>query len=130
MLAERYNQLLADLPLSTPWQHPDSYSGYHLYVIRVDQNNKAISSKKIYQAMHASGVFVNMHYIPVYRHPYFENMGFSPGYCSEAEKYFKSAISLPLYPSLTIAQQDQVIAALCEEVEKNRQSLEKNEKLS
>lgn len=108
-LAERYDHLLADLAVSTPWQHPDSYSGYHLYVVRIDQG---ISSKQVYQAMHAAGVLVNLHYIPVYRQPYFENMGFAQGYCAEAEKYFASAISLPLYTGLTEEQQDQVIAAL------------------
>ena len=111
-LAQRYDHLLADLAISTPWQHPDSYSGYHLYSVRVDQDNKTGSNKQVYQAMHAAGVLVNLHYIPVYRHPYFEKMGFVQGYCPEAEKYFASAISLPLYSSLTEAQQDKVIAAL------------------
>lgn len=109
LLAERYDHLLEDLAVSTPWQHPDSYSGYHLYVVRVANG---VSSKQIYQAMHAAGVLVNLHYIPVYRHPYFEKMGFVQGYCAEAEKYFSSAISLPLYSGLTEAQQDQVVNAL------------------
>ncbi len=106
LLAERYDHLLEDLAVSTPWQHPDSYSGYHLYVVRVANG---ISSKQMYQAMHSAGVLVNLHYIPVYRHPYFEKMGFVQGYCPEAEKYYTSAISLPLYSGLTKAQQDQVV---------------------
>ena len=109
-LAARYNERLADLPLATPWQHPDSYSAYHLYVIRVDQ--KAGSNKAIYQALHQAGVLANLHYIPVYRHPYYESLGFKQGYCGDAEKYYISAITLPLFPGLGYEMQEKVIEAL------------------
>ena len=62
--------------------------------------------------MHAAGVLVNLHYIPVYRQPHYEQMGFVKGYCPEAEQYFTEAISLPMYPGLAEAQQDQVVSAL------------------
>lgn len=111
-IARRYDQLLADLPLTTPWQHPDGYSSCHLYVIRLQLDKIDRTHRQVYQAMHAQGILVNLHYIPVYRQPYYEKMGFKKGYCPEAEQYFLEAISIPLYPGLTEAQQEQVAAAI------------------
>ena len=111
-IAKRYDQLLSALPLLTPWQQADSYSGYHLYVIRLKLSEIKKTQRQIYDALHAAEIFVNLHYIPVYRQPFYELMGFSVGYCPEAEHYFSEAISIPLYPGLTAAQQDQVVAVL------------------
>ena len=118
-IADRYDRELADFAVTTPWQHTDSYSGYHLYIIRVIQEAGSPTNRQIYQAMHAAGVLVNLHYIPVYRQPYFEKMGFVQGYCPEAENYFATALSLPLYPGLTDAQQSDVINALKNAIGKN-----------
>ena len=111
-IAKRYDQLLSALPVLTPWQHADSYSSYHLYVIRLklDEINK--TQRQVYEALRAAGILVNLHYIPVYRQPYYEQMGFSAGYCPQAELYYSEAISIPLYPGLTAAQQDQVVAVI------------------
>jgi UDP-4-amino-4,6-dideoxy-N-acetyl-beta-L-altrosamine transaminase len=111
-IAKRYDQLLSALPVLTPWQHADSYSGYHLYVIRLklDEINK--TQRQVYEALRAAGILVNLHYIPVYRQPYYEQMGFSSGHCPQAELYYSEAISIPLYPGLTAAQQDQVAAVI------------------
>jgi dTDP-4-amino-4,6-dideoxygalactose transaminase len=117
-LAARYNERLAGLQLDTPLQHPDSYSAYHLYVIRIDQ--KAGSNKTIYQALHQANVLANLHYIPVYRHPYYESLGFKQGYCDEAEKYFSSAITLPLFPSLEYDMQEKVIEALADVIQEKK----------
>lgn len=111
-IAKRYDQLLASLPLDTPWQHPDSYSGLHLYVIRLKQADTRKPHREVFEAMVAAGVGVNLHYIPVYRHPYYERLGFKAGHCPEAERYYAEAISLPMYPGLTDQQQDQVFSAL------------------
>jgi UDP-4-amino-4,6-dideoxy-N-acetyl-beta-L-altrosamine transaminase len=111
-IAKRYDQLLADLPVVVPWQHADSYSGYHLYVIRLKLAEMGRTHKGTYDALRANGILVNLHYIPVYRQPYYEKMGFSKGYCHEAEQYYSSAISIPMYPGLTEAQQDKVIESL------------------
>lgn len=111
-IAKRYDQLLAALPVVTPWQHIDSYSGYHLYVIRLKLDGINKSQREVYAALHAAGILVNLHYIPVYRQPYYERMGFRVGYCNQAEKYYSEAISIPLYSGLTDAQQDQVVAAI------------------
>jgi dTDP-4-amino-4,6-dideoxygalactose transaminase len=115
-IAKRYDQLLSTLPVLTPWQHADSYAGYHLYVIRLklDEINK--TQRQVYDALHEAEILVNLHYIPVYRQPYYKQMGFSVGHCPQAEHYYSEAISIPLYPGLTQAQQDQVVAVMREAV--------------
>ena len=113
-IAKRYDELLATLPVTTPWQHPDSYSAYHLYVIRLHLEALGKTQRQVYDELRAAGILVNLHYIPVYRHPYYEQMGFEAGYCPEAEEYFAQAISIPLHPSLTLEQQDYVVLTLRE----------------
>jgi len=111
-IAKRYDQLLAGLPVVLPWQHPDGYSGLHLYVIRLKLGEMKKTHCVVFEALRAAGVGVNLHYIPVYRQPYYEQMGFHAGYCPEAEQYYSEAISLPMYPGLTEEQQRQVVHAL------------------
>lgn len=111
-LAERYDRLLADVPLITPWQHADSHSARHLYVIRLKLNANAKTHRQVFEALRDAGVGVNVHYVPVYRQPYYHGMGFQAGYCPEAEQYYAEAISLPMYPGLTDAQQDRVIETI------------------
>lgn len=111
-VAKRYDQLLSALPMLTPWQQADSYSGFHLYVIRLKLNEINKTQRQVYDALHAAEVLVNLHYIPVYRQPYYEQMGFNVGYCPQAEQYYSEVISIPMYPGLTIAQQDFVVQTL------------------
>lgn len=111
-IADRYNELLASLPVVIPWQQDDSYSSFHLYVIRLKLGEINKSHREVYESLRTDGILVNLHYIPVYRQPYYESMGFPAGYCPEAEKYYSEAISLPMYPALTTAEQDQVLVAL------------------
>lgn len=113
-LAARYDERLADLPLTRPWQHPDGYSGLHLYVIRLQLQRLTASHREVFEALRAHGIGVNLHYIPVHTQPYYRGLGFKPGQFPEAERYYAEAISLPLYSSLTTAQQDQVISAVAE----------------
>lgn len=108
----RYDRLLAPLPLVTPWQHPDSYSGRHLYVIRLKPGAGGKTHRQVFTELREAGVGVNLHYIPVYRQPYYEKLGFASGLCPEAEKYYQEAITLPLFPTMSEEQQDQVVAAL------------------
>ena len=114
IIAKRYDQMLSSLPLVTPWQHADCYSGFHLYIIRLKLSKINKTHRQVYEALRAAGILVNLHYIPVYRQPYYANMGFEVGYCPEAEQYYAETISIPIYPGLTEAQQDQVVAALRE----------------
>jgi len=112
VIVKRYDQLLADLPVITPWQHPDSYSSLHLYVIRLKLGEIGKAHRQVFEALRAAGIGVNLHYIPVHRQPYYERLGFKAGHCPEAERYYAEAISLPLYSGFTEAQQDNVIAVL------------------
>jgi len=111
-LAGRYDELLQDLPVITPWQHPDAYSGMHLYVIRLKLNEVERTHRQVYEATVEHNIGVNLHYIPVYRQPYYEEMGFKKGYCLEAERYYCDAISIPVYPRLTYDLQDMVVNVL------------------
>jgi len=113
-IALRYDELLANLPVTLPWQHIDSYSSFHLYPIRLKLGEIKKTHIQVYEALHAARILVNLHYIPVYRQPYYEKMGFRKGYCPEAEKYYSESISIPLYPGLTEADQDYVVTVLRE----------------
>ena len=111
-LAYRYNDMLADLPVVVPWQHPDSYSSLHLYVIRLRLDHINSSHRKVFEELRALGIGVNLHYMPVYNHPYYQKLGLESEKFPEAERYYAEAISLPLFPLLTEIQQDQVVDAL------------------
>jgi len=111
-LAKRYEELLADLPVTTPWQHADSYSGLHLYVVRLKLAEISKTHLEVFEALRAAGIGVNLHYIPVHMQPYYGGLGFQAGYCLEAERYYAEAISLPMYPGLTEEQQYQVVHIL------------------
>ena len=113
-IAKRYDQLLADFPVITPWQHADSYSGFHLYVIRLKLAEIGKTHRQVFEVLCAASIGVNLHYIPVHRQPYYERLGFKAGHCPEAEQYYAEAISLPMYPGLTEAQQNKVIEVLCQ----------------
>ncbi|WP_231757158.1 UDP-4-amino-4,6-dideoxy-N-acetyl-beta-L-altrosamine transaminase [Microbulbifer elongatus] len=111
-LAARYNELLDGLPVLTPWQHPDSYSGFHLYVIRLKLNELTASHSEVFDSLRAQGIGVNLHYIPVHTQPFYQRMGFKVGLYPESERYYSEAISLPMFQTMTEAQQDEVVAAL------------------
>lgn len=111
-IAARYDSLLADLPITLPWHDPIGYSAFHLYVIRLKLKNISKSHIEVFRLLQRAGVNVNLHYIPVYRQPYFERMGFKSCFFPEAEQYYAEAISLPIFSGMTDTQQDQVIGAL------------------
>ena len=111
-IAKKYDQLLKDLPVITPWQHTDSYSAFHLYVIRLRLDQIKKTHKVVFESLRKQGIGVNLHYIPVYRQPYYEKVGFKAGYCMEAEKYYAEAISLPIFPTFDEGDQDSVIGLL------------------
>jgi dTDP-4-amino-4,6-dideoxygalactose transaminase len=111
-IARRYDAELGGMPIRTPWQHPDAYSSYHLYPIRLNLSEIQITQRQAHDGLRAAGVQPNLHYIPVYRQPYYEALGFAPGYCPEAERYHREAISIAMYPALTEEQQTKVIETL------------------
>lgn len=113
-LAQRYDELLASLPVTVPWQHPDAYSARHLYVIRIAADAGATGHRRVFEALRAGGIGVNLHYIPLHTQPYFaDTMGLS-GKWPEADRYYSEAISLPLFHHMTEQQQDEVVRVLRE----------------
>lgn len=111
-IAHRYDALLQGLPITTPWQHPDSYSGLHLYVIRIQLEKTSKTHRQIFEELRESGIGVNLHYIPVHTQPFYQRMGFRFGDFPEAERYYAEAISLPMFQTLSEMQQDEVVAAV------------------
>ncbi|NWF37919.1 UDP-4-amino-4,6-dideoxy-N-acetyl-beta-L-altrosamine transaminase [Mariprofundus sp. NF] len=111
-IARRYDEMLDDLPVMKPWQHADSYSSFHLYPVRLKLAEIKKTHRQVYEEIRAQGILVNLHYIPVYLQPYYEKMGFREGYCPEAERYYSEAISIPMYPTMSETQQDQVVEAM------------------
>lgn len=111
-LSRRYDELLYDLPVVTPYQMEDGYSGRHLYVIQLQQARLQRSRGEIFRALRESGIGVNIHYIPVHLQPYYKNFGYSSGDYPNAERYYNDALSLPLYPGLSADDQDRVVEVL------------------
>jgi len=106
--------LLADLPVGCPWQHPDGYSGLHLYVIQLQLDLLTVSHLSVFESLRQQGIGANLHYIPVHTQPYYREMGFVPEDFPASMAYYRAAISLPMYHTMTEQQQDQVVAALRE----------------
>ena len=112
-LAKNYDSILAELPVVTPYQHSDGYSGLHLYVIRLETNQIQKSHKEVFDELRAANIGVNLHYIPVHLQPYYQqSLGFKAGDFPEAELYYSQAISLPMYPGLSNEEQDYVLQTL------------------
>jgi UDP-4-amino-4,6-dideoxy-N-acetyl-beta-L-altrosamine transaminase len=121
-LAARYDRLLAGLPLTLPYQLPDTYSGLHLYVIRLALTDIGLTHRSVFDALRVAGIGVNLHYIPVHTQPYYQAMGFKSGDFPAAESYYQDAISLPLFHAMTDAQQDEVVRVLAETLATGKQS--------
>ena len=114
-IVARYNEAFADCDnIITPYQLSDTESGWHLYIVQV----KNCDRRQVFEAMREKGIGANVHYIPVYMHPYYQEHGYENVHCANAEEIYSHIISLPLYPGLTSEQQDYVIdtlKSLCEE---------------
>jgi len=111
-LAERYDRLLNELPLVTPWRADETYSAFHLYVVRLRLDKITQLRREVFEALRAMGIGINVHYIPVHTQPHYSAMGFKLGDYPEAERYYEQAISLPLFATMTNDQQDKVVQAL------------------
>jgi UDP-4-amino-4,6-dideoxy-N-acetyl-beta-L-altrosamine transaminase len=107
-----YENLLKDASVKLPWAHPDTYSALHLYIVRLSAGDLKISRREVFERMRSEGIGVNLHYIPVYRQPYYERMGFKTEEFPEAELYYEEAITLPIFPGLTSEQQADVVHRL------------------
>lgn len=111
-IAARYNELLFDLPITLPYQLPNTYSGLHLYPIRLKLDKIKKSHKQVFSELRDNGIGVNLHYIPVHTQPFYTRLGFNKGDYPNAESYYAEAISLPMFPNLDIKQQDKVANVL------------------
>lgn len=111
-LAQRYDKLLADFPVTTPWQHPDNYSGFHLYVIRLQLDEIKLTHRQVFEDLRGQGIGVNLHYIPVHTQPFYAEMGFKDEDFPQAMEYYREAISVPMYQGLSEADQDYVVHVL------------------
>ena len=108
-IVARYNEAFADCEnIVTPYQLPETESGWHLYIVQV----KNCDRRKVFEALREHGIAVNVHYIPVYMHPYYQEHGYKDVHCRNAEEVYSHIISLPLYPTLTEEQQQYVIETL------------------
>lgn len=107
-IAAFYEHAFNMVEIKTPWQHPDIQSSFHLYPIQITSLS-GINQQELFKSLTNAGLKVNLHYIPVYRQPFYANMGFKPGYCPNAEDYFKSSVSIPIYPSMTEEEKNKVV---------------------
>jgi UDP-4-amino-4,6-dideoxy-N-acetyl-beta-L-altrosamine transaminase len=113
-LAKKYNALLSDLPITLPQQHVETASSWHLYIVRFHLSTIGKTQTQIFDECRAAGIGVNLHYIPVHLQPYYSDLGFEQGDYPVAEAYYANAISIPLFHSMTDAQQDEVVRVLKE----------------
>ncbi len=112
-LVARYEDGLQGVPIVRPWQHPDSHSAFHLYVIQVADGAR-MNRRKLFDVLRGAGILVNVHYIPIHLQPFYQRMGFQAGDLPVAEAYYDRAISLPLYVGLSESDQDFVIQKIKE----------------
>jgi UDP-4-amino-4,6-dideoxy-N-acetyl-beta-L-altrosamine transaminase len=120
-IASRYNHELEDLPAILPFQPKYSYSAYHLYILRLKLNEiEPLTQKMIFEKLHAKGILVNLHYIPVHTHPFYQRLGFKFGDFPNSENYYSQSISIPMYPSLSNTEQSRVIQILKTTLNKRR----------
>jgi len=110
-IAARYDRALAHLPVHLPGREQEARSAFHLYVIRLKQSERRTD---VFGALRAAGIGVNVHYIPVHLQPYYRSLGFTDGDFPQAERYYRSAVSIPMFPGLSDDDQDVVIQALTE----------------
>lgn len=113
-LADRYNKTFGDLPLTLPWQHTDTISSWHLYVVRSPGAKFGIGRKAVIEQLRERGIASNVHYIPIHTQPYYRARGFREGDFPECERYYQEAITLPLFPEMTDFEQDHISKALRE----------------
>ena len=112
-VAQRYNKKLSHLPLDLPSISSGSMSSFHLYIIKISQGNES-ERRNLFDFLRHHNIGVNVHYIPVHLQPYYKRKGFSEGDLPISELYYKKAISIPLYPNLSVADQDHIVSKLCE----------------
>ena len=111
-IAHFYHKALSGLSLKTPEIQKNSYSSYHLYIIRLDLDKISSSHHDVFVTLRDSGIGVNLHYIPIHLHPYYENLGFRKGDFPNAESFYSEAISIPMFPTISDESMKEVVSKL------------------
>jgi UDP-4-amino-4,6-dideoxy-N-acetyl-beta-L-altrosamine transaminase len=111
-IARNYDRELEALPLITPAQSQDCLSSWHLYIVKLKLDEISSTKKEIFEFMREQGIGVSLHYIPIYKHPFYRSLGLSDKDFSNSAEYYREAMTIPIYPNMTEDQQAQVIAAL------------------
>jgi dTDP-4-amino-4,6-dideoxygalactose transaminase len=111
-IANYYNNNININGVIVPYKSPTVYSAYHLYPIRVSYTIIKLTQREIYTKLRTAGIGVNIHYIPVHRHSYYQDLGFKEGDFPTAERFHRETITLPIYPNMTLRDQTQIIEAL------------------
>jgi dTDP-4-amino-4,6-dideoxygalactose transaminase len=111
-IAQHYNNELKNFSLTLPWQDINVYSSYHLYPILIKNKHDFKSQIQVYNELRENNIAVNLHYTPVHRHPYYENLGFKKNDFPISEKFHQEAISIPMYAILKKEHQEYVIETL------------------
>lgn len=112
-ISQIYHDSLRDVnEIILPYEESYSKSGYHLYVIQIKENLLNADRKTVYEALQAENIGVNVHYIPVYLHPYYQKLGYKQGTCQNAERYYQNALTIPLYPSMSNNDVEDVVKAI------------------
>lgn len=108
-----YNEAFSKLEqITTPYQAPNGDSSWHLYIIRLKLEKLSVGRKEIFEALQKENIGVNVHYMPVYYQPYYQEMGYRKGLCTEAEQLYEEIISLPLFPKMSEEDINDVIKAV------------------
>lgn len=101
-IAHMYNEAFKDIEqIICPYQMEDTNSGWHLYVIQLGKNISSDKRKYVFDELQSRNIAVNVHYIPVYYHPYYKHLGYRKGICPKAEDLYERIITLPLFYSLS-----------------------------
>lgn len=110
---DMYNAAFKELStLSVPRQLEETQSSWHLYIIRLNLSKLSINRKQIFEKLQQHNIGVNVHYIPVYLQPYYQQLGYKKGCCIEAEKLYEEIITLPLFPAMSTEDAQDVIDAM------------------
>lgn len=109
----KYNEALSDLPeLFIQKEIPQSDTCRHLYVLKLNLDRLTCTRREFFDAMSAENVQCQIHYIPVYWFPYYQKLGYQRGLCPKAEEYYRSVISIPIYPKMSDEDVEDVIHAV------------------
>ncbi len=112
-IVKQYNEAFKDIKeIVMPFEAEFSNSGWHIYVIKVKPESLTVTRKEIFEALQAENIGVNVHYLPVYLHPYYRDLGYAKGICPNAEELYENMITLPLFPSMSNEDVNDVVVAV------------------